>query len=156
MIWYSSEPIDTTCFSHLATRSTMRRFGRTKLHGFLTSGSDRCAAGFARHQPWMKARRKEDANERPKTSTRASAGLAECALKAHEQVAHKKRTPVKNWAPVSDTCCVCGIKFSTTFWLIAHLSDRRPKADKPPNRASLGRYNAIDNGDVERTDKLGE
>ena len=46
--------------------------------------SDRCAAGFARHQPWMKARRREDANERPKTRTCSSVGLAACTLKATE------------------------------------------------------------------------
>ena len=76
------------------------------------------------------------------------------ALRCHEQVAHKKGTTVKNWAPVSGTCCVCGIKFSTRLRLIAHLSDSRPKGGKPHCRASLGRYNAIDNGDVEGMDEL--
>ena len=76
--------IDITCFSPLATRSTMRRSGRTTLHGSLTSGSDRCAAGFARHQSWMKVRRKEDASERLKTSTCSSVGPAASVLKATE------------------------------------------------------------------------
>ena len=69
-------------------------------------------------------------------------------------MAHKKRTDVKHWAPVSGTCCVCAVKFSTRLQLIAHLSDSRPKGGKPPCRASLGRYKAIDNGDVVRMDEL--
>ena len=138
----------------------MRQSGRNTLHGSLTSGSDRCAAGFARHQSWMKVRRKEDASGRLKTSTYSSVGTCglcfECdrALRCHEQVAHKKRTPVKHWAPVSGTCCVCGLKFSTRLRLIAHLNDRRQKGSKPPCRASLGRYEAIDSCEVVRMDEL--
>ena len=68
----------------LATRSTVQRSGRTTLHGSLTSGSDRCAAGFARHQSWMKARRREAASERLKTSACSSVGPVAYVLKATE------------------------------------------------------------------------
>ena len=76
------------------------------------------------------------------------------ALRCHEQVTHKKRTPVKHWVPVNGTCCVCGVKFSTKLRLIAHLSDRRQEEGKPPCRASLGRYDAIDSCEVVRMDEL--
>ena len=63
-------------------RHHMFQSGRNTLHGSLTSGSDRCAARFARHQSWMKVRRKEDPSGRLKTSACSSAGPAACALKA--------------------------------------------------------------------------
>ena len=61
----SSGPIDTTCFSRLAIRLNVRRPGRTTSRGFLISGSDRCAAGFARRQLWMKVRRNVEENAKP-------------------------------------------------------------------------------------------
>ena len=76
------------------------------------------------------------------------------AARCHEQAAHKKRTPVKHWAPASGTCCVCGVKFSTRLRLISHMNDQRLKRNKPPCRASLGRYKSIDSDDVARMDEL--
>ena len=73
------------------------------------------------------------------------------ALRCREQMAHKKRTPVKHWAPVSGTCCVCGVKFSSRLQL---LSDRRQKGCKLPCGASLGQYDAIDSCEVIRMDEL--